>query len=375
MPSSGRGGVVKALVAVLAITPAMMSGAAVVEAQVVDPRLAAAQAFIAEEMPGVAPGLLEAACKDATVMLYYGTWIDAQKKQIEGFRKRFPCVDVKTFTANTGERRERWLAETRAGRHIADIVQETESGLLDQWADGGLLLAFPISNDAAFQGSAKKAPYWYGLRAAMVGAAWNTDLVSEADAKVLADWSGIADPRWKDRAAVVDPSAGGVAYLPWYIWSKLYGPEFLGRIGALRPRIFVSINVAAAALASGDIAVVLNASETGLLPLQQRGAPIRWSMPTPGIGPMTGQAIAGHAPHPNAARLYQEYSFTREGYGLWQKEGGAPVRSGFKDLRPVAAQPWYKLPDTFHDYDRADATKAEREITELYHTHIGRLKK
>jgi hypothetical protein len=77
---------------------------------------------------------------------------------------------------------------------------------------------------------------------------------------------------------------------------------------------------------------------------------------------LTGQGISAHAPHPNAAKLYQEYAFTEEGYGLWQKEGGAPARTGFKDQRKVGTTDWYKLPVKHFAYDPADATKMTKTI-------------
>ena len=56
---------------------------------------------------------------------------------------------------------------------------------------------------------------------------------------------------------------------------------------------------------SGRYFVIFNASETGLLPLLAKGAPIRWSLPEPGIGPMTGQAI------PARRRIRMPRSFIR----------------------------------------------------------------
>lgn len=87
---------------------------------------------------------------------------------------------------------------------------------------------------------------------------------------------------------------------------------------------------------------------------------------------MTGQAIPKNAPHPAAAKLYQEYSFTEEGYGIWQKLGGAPARRGFRDLRPVAKETWYKVPSTFASYDRADASNSLSAVMDTYRSHVAK---
>lgn len=350
-----------------AITVACVS----VLAQPVDPKLAASWAFVQKAMPGVPYSLLKAACDEGAVMIYHGTWVDAQNEQIDGFRKRFPCISVQKFTTTMGELRERFLAEWRAKRPIADIIQDSDTGTLNLHAANRILMDYRISNDASFKPAAKKSGYWYPLRVAMVGIAWNTDLVSAAEAKLLTEWKGIVNPAWKGRAVVVDPSAGGVAYLPWYAWIKLYGEGFIDQIGALKPRVVTGINTASASLAAGDVAVILNASETGLLPLWLKGAPIRWSLPTPGVGPLTGQGIPANAPHPNAAKLYHEYAFTEEGYSLWQRLGGAPARAGIKDQRKVASESWYKVPADLWDYDPAAATAETQKVVAKFNQAVG----
>jgi iron(III) transport system substrate-binding protein len=341
-------------------------------AQDIDPKLKAAWDYVQKAMPGVSYSVLRDACAEGTLMIYHGSWIEAQNAQIQAFTKRFPCIRVQKFGTTTSELRERYKSELQAGRNIADLMQDSDPGVLDSFAATGLLTEYKISNADAYPAGTKKEGFWYPLRLALSGIAWNTDLVSEGDAKILQDWKGIVDPRWKGRAVVVDPTSGaGIVYVPFYVWDKLYGPTFIEQIGAQRPRVVNGINNAAASLASGDVAVIFNASETGLLPLWQKGAPIRWSLPDPGIGPATGQGIAAKAPHLNAAKLYQEYAFAEEGYDAWYLLGGAPARSGLKDKRQVASEPWYKYPKEFFAFDPADANKQGRDIAERFNKAVG----
>jgi iron(III) transport system substrate-binding protein len=355
----------------VALAASLMGGSAF--AQPVDPALAAPWKFVQETMPGVPYDVLKGACQEGALMLYHGTWTDAQKAQVTQFKVRFPCIKtVQMFELNAGPLRQRFVSESRAGLRVADIIQDTDPGTLNDQAAEGLYMPYTISSDAAYADGMKKKGFWYPLRIALVGMAWNTDLVNEKDALALHDWKSAADAKWKGRAGVVDPAAGGVVYLPWYAWYKLYGGEdFIKKVGEVRPQIYSGTNPGSAALASGDIAVLFNASETGLMPLQAAGAPLRWSFPEPATGPVTGQAIAARAPHPNAAKLYHEYAFTAEGYGLWQKLGGAPARIGFKDQRPIAAQSWYKYPDKFLDYDVQDVTALYPTISDLFRKWIS----
>jgi ABC-type Fe3+ transport system substrate-binding protein len=333
--------------------------------QTIDPAHAKAWDFMQQAMQGVPYDILKGACSEGTLTIYHGTWSDAQAAQIDAFRKRFPCVQVRPFELGTAARRERFLAETRANRFINDIVQDTDPGSLDELVDDGLIMNYVLSSDALYADAVKRKGYWYPLRIGISTNVWNTNLVSDEDAKVLYDWKGGVDPKWKGKVGIVEPTSGGAIFLPWYFWVKTYGPEFIRDLAKLEPRIF-NLNQVGAALASGDIAVGIGISETPLTTMWLAGAPIKWSMPEPGVGPVTGQGIAAKAPHPNAAKLYHEYAFSAEGYEVWQVLGGPPARIDYSDKRKVASEPWFKYPKVWFQYDTRDATKARDEIIGLY---------
>ena len=195
--------------------------------------------------------------------------------------------------------------------------------------------------------------------------------MSDADAKVLQDWQGALDPRWKGKSALSDPGSKGVAYQHLWALSKIYGADFIKRLGEQKPRIVNGANNSISSLASGDIAIVLNASETGLLPLWIKGAPIKWTLPSPGVGPISAQAVVAKAPHPNAAKLYQEYAFTREGYGMWNKFGGAPATDAYPDQREVAKEKWYKMPNSLFDIDPVASAADFDKLVGDFNRYVG----
>ena len=338
--------------------------------QNVDPALAKSWAFMQENMPGVPYDLLASACDEGKVTIYHGTWSAAQQNQKKAFEEAFPCVTVDLFELQAGILRQRFVAESQAGQHTADIIQDSDVGSLDTHAKAGLLAEYKITSDAAFSDGAKHSGVWYPLRRGMVGIAWNTDLVTDEEAAVLKDWSGMFDKRWEGRVGLVGPATGGIVLATWYSWYKGLGPDVFQRIAAVKPRIFPGTVPSAAALASGDIAVLYGASETGLLPLMMDGAPVKWTLPEPAIGPLSGQAISKNAPHPSAARLYHEYAFSEEGYGAWQQLGGAPARTNFKDLREVVSKPWYHFPSKFFDFPPAEVTAANADMTRLFEQYV-----
>lgn len=318
-------------------------------------------------IPGASAALISAAEKEGAVMLYAGNWADSTNAVVKAFEGLYPKIKVQVYTTDSGTLRQRLLAEDREGQTRADVYTDTDPGTLNNFAKQGLFMNYKVASDDKFAASAKDPGYWYPLRIAVAGMAWNSSLVTDEQSKALAQWSGATDMAFKGKAGVVTPtSGGGIAYLPWYTWDKLYGDGFFQKIGALKPRIYASIDPGAAALAAGDIAVLFGASETGLYPLYAKGAPIKWSLPSPGVGTPTGQAVVNKAPHPNAAKLYQAYSFSEQGYKIWQTYTGVPAWAGMKDQRKVGQESWYKPPKSYYNYNLADVTNQMDRINNLF---------
>lgn len=79
--------------------------------------------------------------------------------------------------------------------------------------------------------------------------------------------------------------------------------------------------------------------------------------PNATVGGYYAQAINKHAPHPAAARLWEEYLYSDEGQNLWLKGGARPVRQAAMEkagtldkasaaaLPPVSGTPVFPTPD------------------------------
>jgi iron(III) transport system substrate-binding protein len=66
-------------------------------------------------------------------------------------------------------------------------------------------------------------------------------------------------------------------------------------------------------VAAGERAVVVVAFANGVDRLKKESAPIEWVSAEPVIGLTFGLAVVKDAPHPNAARLFNDYLLSREG--------------------------------------------------------------
>ncbi|WP_193608827.1 ABC transporter substrate-binding protein [Nocardioides lijunqiniae] len=142
-------------------------------------------------------------------------------------------------------------------------------------------------------------------------------------------------PEFKGKVALNgDPTAAGAAFSGVVMASVANG----GSADDIKPGVdffadlkdagnFLPVDPTAATIESGQTPVVidwdyLNAAESAKVD--------GWEVFVPEEAPIAGyyfQAINADAPHPAAARLWQEFLYSDEGQNLWLKGGARPVRA------------------------------------------------
>ena len=105
---------------------------------------------------------------------------------------------------------------------------------------------------------------------------------------------------------------------------------------------------------------------------------IDWKVAVPNDGLYANfycQAISKFAPHPAAARLWQEFLYSDEGQNLWLKGGARPVRfeamqkAGTLDAAAAAALP--KVSGTPVVPTQADATSGKAYLATAWANAVG----
>jgi putative spermidine/putrescine transport system substrate-binding protein len=138
---------------------------------------------------------------------------------------------------------------------------------------------------------------------------------------------------------------------------------------------FIPVDPTPATIASGQTPVVidwdyLNAAQTAKVPT--------WKVYVPDGAVVAGyyvQAVSKDAPHPAAARLWQEFLYSDEGQNLWLKGGARPVRfddmkkAGTLDATAAAALP--PVTGTPVVPTSADADTAKAYLTKEWANAVG----
>lgn len=197
----------------------------------------------------------------------------------------------------------------------------------------------------------------------------------------------LADPQYKGKIALNgDPTKANAAFSA--VWAAALanggsfddvkpGIEFFGKLA--KEGNYVPVQATAATIESGETPIVLdwdylNAAKTS--DVDAKGG--KWTVAVPSdalFGGFYAQAVSKYAPHPAAARLWQEFLYSDEGQNGFLKGFARPVRlpamekAGTADKTAAAALPAVTGSPTFPS--DAQTTTAKGLVTSTWATTVG----
>ncbi|WP_270933497.1 ABC transporter substrate-binding protein [Falsiroseomonas oryzae] len=223
----------------------------------------------------------------------------------EAFRRKYG-IAVTVYRAGSADIATRVQTEESANRPQADalIIEEPALSLLRPF------LATYDSPERAAIPADYKEPMSTLIRMYVAQIGWNTRAVTAANAPK--DWTDLLEPRWRGRFGSLDPRVTATT-LAWQVMvNNLYGPTFLQRFGANRPKLYASTNAMTQAIVSGEIDLGLTNS-FGVIQMAETGAPMAGVIPRHTVLFGGNVAVFARAPRPNAARLFCDFACSAEG--------------------------------------------------------------
>jgi iron(III) transport system substrate-binding protein len=159
------------------------------------------------------------------------------------------------------------------------------------------------------------------MRATLSVIAYNPKLVSDKEAPKT--WKELLDAKWKGKQVTAHPGYSGIILTHVVALVNQYGWEYFKELAKNKLHIVQSANDPAGVVASGERPVGVNGAEYFYYKTLKQGNPIKIVYPKEGIPLVVSpSAIAKDAPHPNAAKLFTEFIFTKEAQQvLADKEG------------------------------------------------------
>ncbi|MBM2831717.1 MAG: extracellular solute-binding protein family 1 [Dehalococcoidia bacterium] len=261
--------------------------------------------------------ILAAARKEGTVTIYSTSAVqlrDASKAAMDKLG-----IKVETIGGSGGELANRITTEQRARANVADLmtggyttqVEVVQAGFgqplavdLPSFANKDVFKLDPFRFDPTKQAIV----YGNGITPSIIV---NSDLVREGE---ITSWNDLLDAKYRDRMVMTDPRSGtGPGTSGFFAWMTL-GEEFWKKIAAQRPNLQVNPEIPTQQTVSGEKLLAIFPNFLRVTAAIRAGAPLRIVHFKEGTSYyVTGVALIKNAPHPNAALVFLDWMFSKEG--------------------------------------------------------------
>jgi iron(III) transport system substrate-binding protein len=255
---------------------------------------------------------LEAAKKEGKVVWYTSLALPSAEKVAKLFETAYPGVKVEVHRTGSERILSRVMQELQAGIKNVDVVHTSDAGHFVLLKGKNLLLKYtPAGVDGFPAGFKDRDGYFYGLRATVNVIAYNTKAVTAAEAPKT--WKDLLDPKWKGKMVTAHPGYSGVIATHVLALVNQYGWDFFKQLAQNRLMLVQSAVDPSGVVASGERPVAVDGGEYTFYQIKKKGNPVEIVYPKEGVPLVVSPtAITAFAPHPNAAKLFTDFGFSRE---------------------------------------------------------------
>lgn len=219
-------------------------------------------------------------------------------------------VKLNLYRASSEDVSNRFLSESAAGTHGADVVETNGTTMLIYQHKKTLLVPYQQSPFAAVMGKNYRFDTWTADRIEKFIVVWNTNLVKDPPTS----FQDLADPKWKGKLSMEPTDADWYGAIREYFTTEAK-PKLTGAaVDALFKKIAANSQLISGhtnqinALAAGQVAVVVTGHAQATEQLQAKKAPIAFTpFVTPVIERPQGVGIPYLASHPAAALLFYDW--------------------------------------------------------------------
>jgi len=318
----------------------------------------------------ITPALIEAAKKEGQVIYYTSTDLPVAEKLAKAFEAKYPGIAVRVERTGAERVFQRIGQEYSSNIHAVDVVNSSDAAHFIVWKRDGFLAPFVPEEVAKFYPVEHKDidGQFASFRVWLSIIAYNTSLVKAAEApKSFAD---LLDPKWKGKIVKAHPGYSGTIMTATYQMQRDLGWSWFEQLAKQNIMQVQSSADPPKKLEIGERAVMADGNEYNVFQMKEAGRPVEPVYATEGspliIGP---NGVFKAAPHPNAARLFQAFSLSREAQQLIVDVGG--LRSVHSQVKDKAGR--RALTDIKTMKDDAAAVEKEGEAIKARYTKLFRV--
>lgn len=227
------------------------------------------------------------------------------------FQSKYPGVTVRLVRGGTFDLVERIQSGINTGAPQADVLHVLDPAIFVSLRQRGELSYYEPPAASVIPPEYKDPGYWTAARLVSVGIAYDSQKVGAANAPK--SWSSLLSSRWKGKLGLKDAQTAGSAYAQYFFLREKYGVSYWEQMAALNPRIYKTEDELLKALKAGEIQVAAGIMG-GKLTEEAKNGRFKAVWPEDGVPLVPGPvAILSRAPHPYAARLFVDYTLSKEG--------------------------------------------------------------
>jgi iron(III) transport system substrate-binding protein len=299
------------------------------------PTLAAAQAPAAYD---ATPALVAAAVKEGKVVWYSATDVLVAEKLARSFEAKYPGVKVQVERAGAERLFQRINQEYGSKIYTADVIETSDAVHFIHFKRSGWLQPAVPTDVANFWPKEYRDPdgQFAAYRAHLSVIAYNTKLIPKEQAP--RSHAELLDPKWSGKLVKAHPGYSGTIMTGTQALSQSpLGWGYFEKLGKQKVMQVQSSTEPPKKLAQGERPVMADGNEYNVFLLKESGVPIEPVYATEGTPLVIGNAaLLKNAPHPNAARLFYHYMFTREAQQANSDVGG--LRSFHREVKEKAGR-------------------------------------
>jgi len=255
-------------------------------------------------------GLVARAQAEKTVVFYAAMNGDDLGKVGAAFSAQYQ-IEMQSLRLASNGIAPRLAIEQRAGRPVADATFTTGYDTEIMKRNNQLeRFAIPETKDFV-AGYDDPDGYWSSFLISTLVFMYNTTKVQVSGAPPPSAWADFARPEWHGKFAIYGGS------VDWYVGlRRALGREAADRlvraIGANQPVITPTRQQATSLTGTGEYTAALAVFGKEAAHLKGLGQPVDFVNAPPTIAEASALALVKNAPHPNAARLFIRWLFTRQ---------------------------------------------------------------
>ncbi len=277
--------------------------------------------------------LVELAKKEGQVIVYASMNVEEVDALTARFQERYPFLKVNVNRLGAERLLTRILAEARAKKSFADVVQTLGFSMHTLRKKG--ILGYYLSPENRFYPKGfKEEGYWTTVYTNPYVVAYNTRMVPRE--QIPQSYEDLLNPIWKGKMVMEGTRVdwfGGVLQ----VMGTEKGLKYMKELSKQNITLRTGHTLLAQLVAAGEAALDVNIPATTVDRLKKKAAPIDWTPLSPAPSALIGIGVTSQPVHPHAAQLYVDFALSKEGQKILLDFGRYLARSEF-GLEQLAKQ-------------------------------------